>query len=247
LKEQKIDRHELKEDKFVIAVGQFLQYCEEHKAAIRYGGTALVAVLALVTVYSWQTRLNDLQIEERFEKAHRRAMKAASVDQRNDILKEYVDILNLAPSKSFTPRILFSAAHECFELGRYDDALEHCRKLERNFPSHPLVPAAKMSIGQCLEAAERFEGAIEAFRGCIDMDGSEPFRAECELGIARCHEGLGNLQEAMAAYERLQEEDENSYWGRWAKQRLDYLDCRQKGDADEALEETPEEVPEITQ
>ena len=90
-----------------------------------------------------------------------------------------------------------------------------------------------MSIGHCLEAAERYEGAIDAFRACIDAEGSEPFRAECELGIARCLEGLGKMEEAKAAYERIEEKDEGTYWGRWAEQRLAYLECRREKDSGE--------------
>jgi len=214
-----------------------IQFCEDHMAYIRYGGTALVAILALVTVYSWQMRVSAMQLEERFERAHWRALSVTSLDQRNDILKEYMEVLAAAPNKPFTPRILFSAAHECFYLARYEDALEYYRKLERNHPKHPLVPAARMGIGHCLEAAERYEGAMDAYRECRDMENGRAFHQECELGIARCLEAIGNLVEARETYEKLKNESPGTYWGRWAEQRLAYLELqdRSKNDSQEEV------------
>lgn len=223
---KKMTRKELKQDKFVETVAEVLSFTETHRRWVTWGLTSGLGAIVLIGLLFWSRKVAETQSEAAFEAEHRVAAQATSQDKdaHNAVLKRYEEMLQFTARKGLAPRVHLAAGHECYELGRYEDAVNHFRELERNYPNSPYVAMAQVNIGHNLEALGQYEGAEAAYRSCMETDKTSAFETECQLGIGRCQEALGKTKEAIQSYQTVSVKAKDTYWGRWASDRVVYLD-----------------------
>jgi Ca-activated chloride channel homolog len=112
-------------------------------------------------------------------------------------------------------------ANQLFAAGKYAEAAEIYRRVQTDLPESPIpavnLGAAALKDGKVDEATSAFKKAGET--------GDAAIRGRAAYGLGNCQAKAGDLQSALASYQRAVEllpDDEDAKWNwEWAKRKLD--------------------------
>jgi len=86
----------------------------------------------------------------------------------------------------------------------FADAQRWLARFDAETPTHPLAPRAALLVGSVLEESGALSKAIEEYEALLRLkSGRGRTHAEALLGIARCHEALGDTAKAIAYCQRI--------------------------------------------
>lgn len=196
---EKLDRHTLKgPDEFTIAVRRVTTWAAAHRRWLTAGGVAVVLVLAIGSVVSWNRARSQQQAVEQFRRAH-----AAFQAQRwADAARDFGDLVRDHGGSSFGRVAILYQAHA---LRAADDAAAATAAYERFLATRGLAPEyrqqALLALAQIREDAGSAADALDAYQQATALEG--PYTLDAEFGAARLQAQLGHRAEAAETYERI--------------------------------------------
>ena len=144
----------------------------------------------------------------------------------------------LAAKYAGTPsgdRAGLQAAGALFEAGSYTEAQAQFQKFLDASPTGPLAAEAALGIASCLEAQNKLDLAVPAYKRVVSSFAGTSYVAQAYLALGRIAEQQNNLPEAMTQYENAARESmQNSSTRMEASQHAMELQARTAATASKA-------------
>jgi cytochrome c-type biogenesis protein CcmH/NrfG len=207
LAKRHLTRKEIKQpDQFVSSSVQIMEWAKSHVNYLLYGICGVIILIGLLMAWSaWQK-----QRQQQAEKLLYDAVKLLNLDEnsKGPNPSEALTYLQLISEKfSSAPAAAFAywyLGHLYFEQKNYEAALAAYHQAQRRFPRQPdlLMPIlASLNIGYTQEVSGLCDEAIRSFEQVLQSSASW-LRGEAFLGISRCHEQKGAIDQAITTYDR---------------------------------------------
>jgi tetratricopeptide (TPR) repeat protein len=214
----RIDRSELKEDKFAETMLEVYDFLKRNLQLIVMAVAAVLVLLIAVGTYMYMREKAETRASIQFGEAMKLFQEAEDVWADQDKMEEadekykearekFKQILQKHGGSSYADKAAFYVAKSSFQLGEYDQAIKYFRDLaDKNISLFGLY--AQQAIGKCYEQKGDLEKAIQEY----DESKYEKFKrlpeyefvlAEVILSKAICHEKLNQVDSAIAGYEKL--------------------------------------------
>lgn len=224
-------RQELRQDRVVTFYARALGYIEEHRTQV-YGLVAAVVVVMLGVV-GYSLYLNNLQ--QKAEEAMAGAVKAFEKGNFREALdgtSDYEGLLALAEDYGATKAgnlAHFYAANALFELGEYDEALEHFDAFDKD--ANFLGASALAGEAAVYENKGDFERAGDLFMEAASLFENPVTAPEYLVSAARAYIAAGKVDDARDAYEMLKEDYPESTAAANVDTYLAYLEAQESHQA----------------
>ncbi len=194
---KRIDKHELKHDKFVDDITKFYRNVRsEPRKALIYVGIAVAIVIIILSFLSYR-KARKKAAEERLGIAY--ILLAADQYQASfDTLRSLVNHYGSSPQARDAVYLL---GHLYYSMGFLDSAIASYQKfLTFNEPDSDIIAAAIMGLASAYEDKSQIDVASEHYKKILDGYPNF-FRAdEAMIGIARCFEIKNKPFEAKNMY-----------------------------------------------
>lgn len=239
---KKEERHQIKRDDLATVLERALLYGEDHLKPILVIATVLaVALIGGLLFRNWsQGRAQEasllvgemmqtysMPIVESIEdlaQAPAGVENFTSGEERDRKVLEQADaILARFSSADAVPKALYYKGMALANLGRFDEAVDVLDRVVRDYPSDFLAPMARYQMARVREAEGNPGEALTYFQALAVDPGGTLAPEEGILGIARCHEALGEREEALRTYQRILIEFPDSTYLPEARAKIDEL------------------------
>lgn len=194
--------------------------------------------------------------------------RANTTASEKEICSQYARALNiggvalraaqLAPlaetSSRWTPEAVYMMGEAAYGARDFEKAKTAFMRVRQEFPEARFTPDAVEGLGYIAENEEDYEGALAYYQEIHEKWPNSFAGVHQDLNIARCQERLGNLAEAVQAYQVQVDVFPDSTAATDAQQALDRLKTghpdlfpeeEPEEQADQPAEEAPEAQPEV--
>jgi len=239
---RKEERHQMKQDDLATVLERAMIYGEDHlKPIIIIASVLVIAFLGGLMFRNWMhsrsqqasLRVGELMqtysmpIVESLEdlaQAPAGVENFTSSEERDQKVLEQADaILADFSSADAVPKALYYKGMSLANLGRYDEAIDTLDRLVRDYPRDFLAPMARYEMARVREEEGKPREALTYFQALAVDPGGTLAPEEGILGIARCHEALGDTEEALRTYQRILVEFPDSPYLPDARAKIDEL------------------------
>jgi tol-pal system protein YbgF len=118
------------------------------------------------------------------------------------------------------PRELYSQAYADFARGNYDIAIQGFQEYLKSYPDTDFADNAQYWIGECLYGKQKFDDAVEAWKGLIRDYASSDKLPDARVKMGMALEKLGRRSQALLEYRFVVERYPNSPAARIARDKL---------------------------
>ena len=235
------ERHDIKRNELATFLDHAIFALEQNLRPIAIGASAVFVLAA--GAYGWYSWSESRDAEATYRLAailrarnapialSAAAMTAptgtqtfATIEERGERIIGLADgILEAYGSSTSAPKAMYYKALALSELGRHDEATTSLETLLRDYPDDFVTPHARFKLGSILEVQGRPGEALIHFQTLAEDVRSLFPREEGLLGVARCHEQLGQMNEALQTYQRVLNEFPGTQYFSEARRRIDEL------------------------
>ena len=239
---KKGERHQIKRDDLATALERALIYAEDHlRPIIMIAAVLVIALIGGLLLRNWMQSqaaqasllVSDmmqnysLPIVESLEdlgQAPAGVESFTSSEERDRKVLEQADaILARFSSADTVSKALYYRGMALANLGRFDEAVDALDRVVREYTGEFLAPMARYQMARVRETQGNPREALTHFQAlAVDPGGILP-PEEGILGIARCHEALGDRDEALRTYQRILIEYPESDYLLDARSKVDEL------------------------
>lgn len=203
--EQRLSRKEIRQpDPFVALSVRTIDWLRERTHFLLYGAVGALVMAALVTGWSvWQQHREqraEMLLHEATKQLHG-SPQTANRSQALEPLQQLVRDYRRTPAAAFA---FWYLGHLHFEGGDYAAALTAYKQAQQRFSqaSQPLMLAlVTLDVGYAQEASGACDHAVPSFEAVLQLP-AQWLRGEAYMGLGRCYEHAGALQQAVTVYER---------------------------------------------
>ncbi len=185
----KITVKEMKHDGLVDAVASTASFFERHRLPLIILAVAAVGAAVVFGVSSYR-------VSNRMTAAAQSLSEAKNREDLEAVYRNYPE----TPSASLA---LIQAGAFAFSAGDYTAARDAYLLFREKYPEHTLADFAQMGIAASLEAEERWNEAIEAYRRVIAQYPDSARVPEAAFNQGRCWKNAGRLEEARRSFQEL--------------------------------------------
>lgn len=209
---QRLTRKEIKQpDQFISYTVQTLDWVKAHVTQLLYGALGVVAVVALLVAWSaWQA--SRLQRSEVLLYEAVRLLNPGETGEQSRVTAQEREVVvqklkGLVEAYPGTPAAALGHWHlgqQYYAQREYPSALASYRQALAllNDDEQRLIPAlVTLNIAYGHEASGACEQAIESYQSVLQSS-LLWLHGEAFLGVGRCHETLGAIQQAQDVYAR---------------------------------------------
>lgn len=199
-------RQELREDTVVTWYARALQFYDQYKQQLVYGGIALVVLILGFVGYSAYMSSQNAEAQEAlgqivgvYEQGNYQQALEGTADAAG--LLEIVDEYGATNTGNLAR---FYAADAFYNLGEYERAIEFFQAYDKE--NNYLGSSAYAGLGASYANLEQYQNAAEAYERAAEIyqnQGTTPLYLQ---DAASNYEEAGQLEKAQALYERIQEE-----------------------------------------
>jgi TolA-binding protein len=239
---KKTERHQIKRDELVTAIGKGTFYVEHHARRVAILGVALVVLAAgLFSARTWWSAREDKasfllgQIMQTYRAPVTTSLGAlqqstpgsktfSSVEEKNrEVLKLADEMLTHDSSSRSAPKALYYKGLALSELKKSDDAAKTLQTLVTRYPADFLAPLARYELARLKEAQGNAAEALIQYQALAEeAQGLFP-KEEGLMGVARCQEALGRKNEALKTYQKIVKDFPDSDYQLEAKKKVEEL------------------------
>jgi len=198
-KKHKITRRELKEDKFMESIKDFIQNFQAKKDKFTWTIIGVI-VLGLIGFYYINHRKNTiLQADNIYTFA---AIQYGN-GKFQEVEPQFIRLTQEFPGTIQGKRALFFLANIHYFEGKIDTAKMEYEKFTK-FKFDPLfTPSAYCGIAQCLEEKGTLKEAIKYYKKALEVAPSDFQKYSVYYQIGRLSEQIGNISEAENSYNQI--------------------------------------------
>ena len=204
-----LTRKEIKQpDQFVSYSVQLMEWTKSHISYLLYGMLGILAIVGVLVAWSvWQKQRQQqaeillYEVIQLLNPGSERGNSALSKAQALAKLQHIAEEFSSTPSSAFAYWYL---GHQYYEQGDYAAALVAYHQAQRRFSRQQdlFMPVlVRLNIGYTQEASNLCDDAIGNFEHVLQSS-THWLRGEAFLGIGRCHEKEGAIDQAISAYDR---------------------------------------------
>jgi TolA-binding protein len=239
---KKTERHQIKRDELVTAIGKGTFYVEHHVRRIAIVTVGLVALAAgvfggwvwwsgreekasfllgeIIQTYRApvSTSLDALQQSTPGSKTF------SSAEEKDlEVVKLADEIHARYGSSHAAPKALYYKGLALAELKRTEESGKALQDLLSTYPGDFLAPLARYELARLKEAHGNPSEALIQYQALAeDAQGFFP-KEEGLMGVARCQEALGRKSDALKTYQKIVSEFPNSDYQFEAKKKVEEL------------------------
>ena len=211
---ERISKKEVKEDRFVNLILEIYDYCKNNLQTIVIAVGVIIIILAAFSIYRRYTHqkaaeasiaMDDaLKALNEAEEAWTDEEKAASSAEKYEKARVELDkIVQYYSSSIYGDKALFYSAKSSYQIGEYNQAIQHFRQLVNKYPKSLFALYAQQALGQCYEQ----KGDTENFQKAIEEYASSKFEQFAELPEQE-HVVVQSLFNQAQLYEKLEQPDQ---------------------------------------
>jgi predicted negative regulator of RcsB-dependent stress response len=209
---QRLTRKEIKQpDQFISYTVQTLDWAKSHAMQLLYGVLGVVAVIALIVAWSaWQTKHQQraeillYEAVKLLKPNETDEQKQATEQERDAAIQKLKGLLEGYPGTPAAALAHWHLGHQYYAQSEYASALTSYRQAQAllKHDEQRLVPAlVALNIAYAQEASGACAEAIASFQSVLQSSWLW-LHGEAFLGVGRCHETLGALEQARDVYAR---------------------------------------------
>lgn len=215
-----MSRKELKEDRVLGLMEQFVMALEEHKEKFLIG---LVGVIVVLVAFTSLKQLGEKKQEQAFHELSlaQTALKDEDHDRAVELLKTVVnDYMHLAEGET----AVFLLMEQYFKTGKYKQAIDLSDKALKKLKSNDELSAQILLLqAQTFEQMQEFDYAIKSLKRLIDINAHGFLVPEAYLVMARCYQLSSRIDQAEKIYQTVIADYVDTLWAKKATDLLHHL------------------------
>ena len=215
---QRLTRKEIKQpDQFITYTVQVLDWAKAHTMQILYGAAAVVAIIVMLFAWSaWQSKRvqrADILLYEAgklLESNEADGQKQVADRDREAAVRKLKGLVESYPGTSAAAVAHWYLGHQYYARSDYASALASYRQalaLIEGDEQHLIPALVTLNIAYAQEASSDCEQAIDSYQRVL-QSALLWLHGEAFLGVGRCHETLGAMQQAQDVYARALSNDD---------------------------------------
>jgi len=198
-------RKHLKEDQFQKFITRFLDAIKKFKREIFM---AAAGVAFILVIFAGAQIINSLSLNKQNAVLYRIKNLSAELEEKPENLQE---LEKIAGNGKFVRLAYVELAKYWFERGDFAKSQSYLEKVEGN--RDLFYYQAQDLLGQTFLNQKEFTKAIDLYKAMEDKK-PDNYPLDAVLAhLAEAYEGMGQREEALALYKRLQEEYAQTYYG----------------------------------
>lgn len=209
---KKISRRELKEDALITSYVKATGWYEQNKKYVQYGLLTVIAVVVVIVILVNNRKADDVKamtelakVTAFFDNGQYQLAIDGSPERNIAGLRAIVDNYGSSSSGELAR---FYLAGALYQLGRYDEALEHFKDFSA--PEQVLAVSRLQGIGSCYEAKKEYGDAASAFEKAALTYAKDVHAAENLQHAARNYDLAGDKERALELYRKIKKESPTS-------------------------------------
>jgi len=218
-KKHKVTRKELKEDKFMKSITNFIQDFRLKKDKFIWGIIG-VLIFALIVFYYFNHRKNTIL---QADNIYTFAVIQYGNGKFQEVEPQFIRLTQEFSGTVQGKRALFFLANIHYFEGKIDTAkMEYTKFIKLKFD--PLfTPSAYQGIAQCLEEKGKLKEAMGFYKKAVEVSKSDFQKYDAYSQIARLSEQMGDISEAENLYNKILSLNLDSALKKQAERRLKIL------------------------
>lgn len=209
-------KNELKKNPVENLVVGAINYYNENKNNV-FLGLVVVVVIGLFIGVAIKNRIKEtMDASKLFSFAQNdfdRFNYSAAIKKFNHIEKKF-------QNTSIIPQVLYFKGLSYYKQGNFQQAENAFIKCINSSKRNKIISEVRLSLAMVFEDMKKYDQALEQYNMIGDNEHLNP---EALTGAARIYEIMGKQGEAVDVYTKIQAHYVNTYWGNFAKLRLQAL------------------------
>jgi len=189
---------------------------EANKKPIIIGAVAVVVVILLAVIFSWQRNQKEINAGEAYSQV---VVSAAATSNPASQADEYLSVAANFPGTIAAQRAQLQGAADLFTAGRYADAQIQFQKFADAYPGNSLVAFAMLGVGSSLDAQNNLNAAADAYRNVTEGYGNSTAAVPAKYALASIYERQGKIKDAVNYYQEIARSGSGTALGQQAGQR----------------------------
>jgi len=187
-------------------------------------GAGAVAVVGLVVAFVvYRQGEADIAASEALSNV---ALPQRSGAVRGDPTEAYLKVAASHAGSRAGARALLLAAGGLFVDGKYDEARNQFERFNREYSDSPFRGEALLGIAACLDAQNKTNEAITAYKDLIDRRPTDYVLPQARFALARLYEAQNKPELARSLFEDVERNNPYSSLGSEAGMRLEELKAK---------------------
>ncbi len=176
-------------------------WAELHRRQLVLGAVGVLLLIVGGYVFFWFRGQNELQANH----ALLALTPAGRAEEKSGPGHEaFVQLAARYGSSQTAVRALLLAAGELYQAGKYAEARTRFEEVVVRDDTGLLAPMAALGVATCLDAEDKVDAAMTAYRQVIAKYPDDPVSGRARLALAALHEARGEFAEALKIYDSLQ-------------------------------------------
>ena len=211
---KKMSKHEMREDQFVTGVFKFQEWADQHLSKLLIGGGAVLAVVAIIVFFVWQSGSSEGRAFEKLGSAE----VFARTGQTQLAVADYQEVMNKYSSSPAAPQAAFKLANLYFQTNDFVNAESAFKSyLDKYAQDEYFRHSAKRGIASALAGQGKYQEAGTAFLNSATSDTAASTYEEDLLQAIESAVKASDNSTAKQAYDLLEKRGSTSERFRNAK------------------------------
>ena len=201
---------------------EFLAWIEVNKKKLLIGIAAAAAAIGAYAIYQWHQSQAEAEASAALLKLDRPGGAAENAPEPDG--QAFVQVAAAHPGTSAAGRAVLFAADAFFRDGKFTEAQTQFEIFLRDYPENTLAPIAALGVATCLDAMNRTNEALAAYKDLLSRFAGSAVVAQAKLSLARLYEARNEPAQALKVYDELTRPNMQSTWSSeatmWREQLL---------------------------
>lgn len=180
---------------------ELLAWLELNRKRVIILACSVLAVIVLYHVYSWYRAQRELKASHALLSLRTQNRRSAAATPPSPA--EILDVAARFGATDAGKRAVLLAASGLYTDGKYAEAQAQFERFVQQDPKSPLASIAALGVASCLDALDRTDAAVSAYRSVIDRYAEDAAATQARLALAALYEDQKQPEKALDIYDEL--------------------------------------------
>jgi tetratricopeptide (TPR) repeat protein len=221
--EKRITKAQMKQDKVVTFALKSGEYIQQHKNNFIYAAIGVVAIVAIIFLFSYMGNKKEAEAVQIFGKAQ----LAGAMNQGALAITDYLTILDNYGSTDIASRACFFIGETYARQNKFDSAAIYFQKFVSDFNDDvSLLPAAYAGGGNAYEQTRQFDKAGEFYFKAAEIANDDFRSPDYYMSAGRAYMQGSNSAKAKEAYQKVVDKFRRSQVYSEARKKIAEIDYK---------------------